>query len=134
MTRIVVDASSCLSFCLPDERSDYGEQLVRHIVRHGASVPPLWETEIANGLLMAERKKRISLSEVDAQMRELSALPIEVEPVAVQDALALARLHKLTVYDAAYLRLAIVKRATLATLDKDIKDAAKLVGIRLFQA
>ncbi|MEO8725583.1 MAG: type II toxin-antitoxin system VapC family toxin [Acidobacteriaceae bacterium] len=131
---IVVDASSCLSFCLPDERSDYGEQLIRHIVRHGAFVPPLWETEMANGLLMAERERRISISEVDAQMRELSGLPIDAKPVTLQDALAIARQHKLTVYDAAYLRLAIVKRATLATLDKDLKDAAKLVGIRLFQA
>ena len=48
------------------------------------------------------------------------------------DTLALARGHKLSAYDAAYLELAIRRRLPLATLDDPLKAAAAAVGVALY--
>ena len=46
----------------------------------------------------------------------------------------LARQHRLTVYDASYLELAQREGVPLATLDGDLKGAAKAVRISLLEA
>ena len=43
----------------------------------------------------------------------------------------LSRKHKLSVYDAAYLAIAIRERLPLATLDDDLRDAALAAGVPL---
>ncbi|MBN8925690.1 MAG: type II toxin-antitoxin system VapC family toxin [Rhodospirillales bacterium] len=45
--------------------------------------------------------------------------------------LSLARQHRLTVYDAAYLELAQREGLTLATLDTALRQAASAVGVPL---
>jgi predicted nucleic acid-binding protein len=41
----------------------------------------------------------------------------------------LARKHKLSIYDAAYLELAVAQKLVLATLDDGLAKAAKAEGI-----
>jgi predicted nucleic acid-binding protein len=54
----------------------------------------------------------------------------QIEPVVFnQDIFALAQTHNLTAYDASYLDLAIRKQAGLASLDKQLNDVAKTLGI-----
>ena len=48
--------------------------------------------------------------------------------------LALARTHRLTVYDAAYLELALRVDAPLATLDRKLAAAARAAGVPLVGA
>jgi predicted nucleic acid-binding protein len=48
--------------------------------------------------------------------------------------LALARKHRLTVYDASYLELAQRETLPLATLDKDLARAARLERVSLVEA
>ena len=48
--------------------------------------------------------------------------------------MALARARKLTVYDAAYLDLAIREGLPLATLDRQLERAALAEGVALFGA
>ncbi len=81
---------------------------------------------------MAERQSRVSPSEIDRTLMELAKLTIEVVPVEDEAVLALARQHNLTIYDACYLRLAVQRGTSLATLDKDLARAAKAVGVGLF--
>jgi predicted nucleic acid-binding protein len=45
--------------------------------------------------------------------------------------LELARQTRLTVYDASYLALAMRERIPLATLDKDLRNAAQAAGVPL---
>jgi predicted nucleic acid-binding protein len=47
------------------------------------------------------------------------------------ESLALAREHGLTVYDAAYLELALRRRAGLATLDRALARAARSAGVHV---
>lgn len=98
-----------------------------------AIVPALWPFEVANALAIAERRKRISQAGI-AEFREaLRRLPIQVERREAvwlcQDMVRLARQHRLTAYDAAYLDLAQRERLQLATLDHQPREAGRALGI-----
>jgi predicted nucleic acid-binding protein len=65
----------------------------------------------------------------------LSALPIVVDPDgaarAWRETLMLSQSHALTVYDAAYLELALRHGADLATVDRDLRTAAERLGVKV---
>src|SRR5437773_9863415 len=118
MKTLVLDGSMALSWFLPGEQTDQG-QSVRKLIEEGARVlvPSIWALEIANALLVAERRKRITQPDSAAALAALSKLPIETDPEtgtrAARDILALARQQTLSVYDAAYLELVMREGATL---------------------
>src|SRR5205807_1499618 len=93
-----------------------------------AVVPGLWPYEIANALLVAERRRRSTGDDTAAWLRFLGQLPIIVdsEPVSrVCDVLlGTARSQRLSAYDAAYLELALRLHLPLATLDRRLQAAA----------
>jgi predicted nucleic acid-binding protein len=96
-----------------------------------------WPTEISNGMLMAVRRKRILPGRPQLFWEQLRILPIDVEmPLSADQAkavLALGERYGLTVYDAAYLKLATRKGLPLATLDSALIQAAKLEGASVLQ-
>jgi predicted nucleic acid-binding protein len=57
---LVVDASVALAWALPDESSAYADAVLAAVERDGLRVPELWTREIANGLAVAYRRKRIT--------------------------------------------------------------------------
>jgi predicted nucleic acid-binding protein len=89
--------------------------------------------EVANALLVAERRKRISQADTTAALGALQKLPLETDNAtgrnAGSDTLALARQNNLSVYDAAYLELAMRQAATLASLDEPLRAAAKKLKV-----
>src|SRR6202034_166417 len=97
----------------------------------------VWSLEVANALLMGERRKRITEAKVAPFLALLQTLPITVDDEtalrAWQDTLHLARLHDLTVYDAAYLEWAVRLALPLASLDDKLKAAAAAAGVSEFQ-
>jgi predicted nucleic acid-binding protein len=135
---LVLDASLTLAWALPDEASDYGDAILKRVVTGKAWVPDLWPHEVANALVMAERRKRISAAQRSLFIEELLKLPIEVAssmPRAVLEAqAALADRYALTAYDAAYLDLALRKGLPLATQDKPLSEAAAKAGVKLAKA
>src|SRR5512135_424260 len=100
-------------------------------------VPRLWHLEIANVLLVGERRGRCTQADTTAWLSFLSGLPIVVdvatEAHAWTDALALGRQHGLSAYDAAYLELALREGIPLATLDARLEAAALAVGVARYQ-
>ena len=68
-------------------------------------------------------------------MSLFTQLPVLVDPETSEHAsaetLALARQHTLSVYDAAYLELALRRGATLATLDGPLRAVAQKIGVPL---
>lgn len=105
---------------------------------HGAVVPPLWLTEVGNGLLVAQRRNRISEGSLEEALAKLSRQPIQVDPdVGARTwttALSLARWHGLTLSDALYLDLARHRGLPLATLDRQLRRCAGDEGIPLLPA
>lgn len=91
--------------------------------------PPGFPFEMANALLVARREPA---HQVRARMRALQALEITIpegHPEHLLDTVLLADRHGLTVYDAAYLQLAIHLEAELATRDKALARAARAEGL-----
>ena len=134
----VVDASVALSWCFEDEGGEYAENVLRSLRISEAVVASHWALEVTNGLLIAERRGRIADRDAAAAMRLITGLPIVIDPVARRRAFestyALARRHRLTSYDAAYLELASRMRIPLATLDRELRTAAADDGVPLYLA
>jgi len=124
----VIDASVALSWLLQDEHSAASDRLFALVADEGAIVPSLWRLEIANALQVAVRRNRIGRAYRDATIQRLGRLPIEVDPEthihAWSTTLHLSERHYITVYDAAYLELALRRRVPLATRDQDLAKAA----------
>jgi predicted nucleic acid-binding protein len=132
---MVIDASFMLALLLPDEEIQGSAEYWRMLSLEGATVPTHWNLEIANALLQASRRSRITYAYRTSLIQRLNDLPIrsDLETISAcfYDAMALADTHKLTAYDASYLELAIRTGSSLATLDKALAESARKEGVRL---
>ena len=90
MSDFVLDASLALQWFLEDEENrKYSLAVLASLSEKRALVPLLWFYEVGNGLLMACRRKRISLDQVDGFLTRLKALPIEAAEQAPSEILEL---------------------------------------------
>lgn len=127
----VLDASVTMAWCFEDEATMATDALLDRLVDDVAIVPALWSLEVANVLLVAERKRRMTEAQAARFVQLLSQLPIRVDPspAGVSDVLAAGRRHGLSAYDATYLVLAEQLGAPLATLDTDLATACAAAGV-----
>jgi predicted nucleic acid-binding protein len=132
----VLDASLALAWCFSDEADPYADAIAKKFPDIEALVPTLWHLEIANVLLVGERKDRCDQADTATWTTFLATLPITVDEQtstrAFGDILTLARTHNLSVYDAAYLELALRRRLPLASLDAPLQAAATAAGVALY--
>ena len=131
----VIDSSFALAWGLPDESSTEAERFLSNLPPNAILwVPSLWWYEIANALLMAERRGRLKEAEPLRLLELYRSLPLETDAASGPDALwrfrTLGREHGLTAYDASYLELAARRSLALASLDKTLIKAARKVGVR----
>jgi predicted nucleic acid-binding protein len=130
----VLDASFAFAWCF-DEDATIKKTRATLAALHSdfVMVPPVWPLEISNGLIMAERRGRISPQVRDDFVALIDSIDIRVEPVDAVSVFAtimpLARRERLTAYDASYLELAMRLGLALATLDADLTAAARRVGV-----
>jgi predicted nucleic acid-binding protein len=130
----VIDASITLSWLLADEGGG-ADLAVRDDLLKAETVwvPVHWRLEVCNSLWMAERRKRLDASGVAQAVALFTQLPVtldaETNDRASGETLALARQHTLSVYDAAYLELALRRGASLASLDEPLRKTAKELGV-----
>lgn len=138
MAAFVIDASATLPWCFADEATEATNAVLTHL-RTGdeAIVPAHWPLEVANALLIAVRRKRISPEDAHQFLVDLEFLPIRVDTITknlVRERVFLvAEQYGLTVYDAAYLELAMRESASLMTLDNDLRKAARASGVQLIE-
>ena len=125
----VIDPSVALAWLLPDE-TNARAATIRAAIENGAEawVPAHWWLDIGNGLLIAERRGRITAEQVAEALSLVNALPFEEDEETAEQipvrTFGLARKHGLTIYDAAYLELAQRRGAILATFDEQLLAAA----------
>jgi predicted nucleic acid-binding protein len=129
----VLDCSVTLSWLLPDERGGATDALADELERTTAIAPAIWPYEVANALLVAQRRARIGDDDLILVRRALAALPIEVEAVTSDHVLSavsdLGRRLDITSYDAAYVELAVRRRLPLATVDERLRKACAALKI-----
>jgi predicted nucleic acid-binding protein len=135
MADLIIDASLASAWCFPDERTDYTNGVLRAISSSmEAFAPSLWAYEVRNSVLMGLRRGRISRADAEGFLDSLADLNIHLaDPVSYDAVFKLAETNGLTVYDAAYLDLAIREGAELATLDDALRKASVKAGISLYQ-
>lgn len=131
--RFVLDASITINWVMPDESHPMADFAFQELHRGGsASVPGIWWYEVRNILVVNERRNRISPADSIQFLKDLDEFTIEIDPRRDgADILELSRQTGRTVYDAAYLALAMRERIPLATLDKALQAAAISAGIPL---
>ncbi len=136
---IVLDASATLAWLV--ERVDPVEvhlanEVLRQIQAEDALVPSLWFPEVSNGILMAERVGGVTPVQSVRFLGMVDTLPIaedRSQSASVRaTALTLARAYGLTAYDATYLELTLRTRRTLATFHRQLADATRKAGGRVF--
>jgi predicted nucleic acid-binding protein len=136
---LVLDASSALAWIF--ERTDLEERgladhLLEMLLTDDVLVPALWHAEVANALLVAERRGVVGEARVIDYLHRLSRLPIVTDDVSVSArqelVMALGREHRLSAYDATYLELALRTGSTLASFDGKLLAAARTAGVTIY--
>lgn len=136
---IVLDASATLAWLI--KRVNHAElkqsdDLLQFLRNSEALVPNLWYPEVANGVLVAERRGHTPANKSAIFLNLLATLQITLDealPSSTQDSiLALARTYGLTGYDAVYLELVLRTGYSLATFDRQLADAVRRAGGRVF--
>ena len=131
----VLDSSVTLAWVFHEETTPALRQVFTRLGEHGAWVPGLWRLEVANALEMGVRRGRRSAEFRDQTLADLKLWPVktdlQTDRQAWKDTLRLAVEYHLTLYDAAYLELAVRRALPLATLDRDLREAAVRQGVVL---
>ena len=107
----VLDGSVTLVWGFDDEDDAYAVAILDKMPELQAYVPSLWSLEVANALIVGERRGRSTSADAAHFLAILGTFPIAVDDETVARAwietLHLARAHNLSAYDSAYLELAI---------------------------
>lgn len=130
---IVFDGSAVIACLAPDEFAD--SSLEETLRANPLIAPPIWPDEVTNAILTMVRHGRISTKQADLAIAAFVALAAEIEaPDRTRVAKAiypLANRYGLTIYDASYLELAQRRKLPLATLDKQLRAAARKARVKV---
>ncbi len=133
MSRFVLDCSVAMAWCFADEADAGADAVLDRLSEDTASAPSIWPLEVANVLLVAERRGRISAADAARFLDLLAALPITIDETTQERAwgpiASLGREHGLSSYDAAYLELAMREGVPLASRDATLRSAAQASGV-----
>ena len=136
MAEFVLDGSLALAWYFKDEADPYADAVAACFPAARALVPLIWPLEVANAVLMGERRHRSTAAQAAKWLSYLASLPIAVDDETNDQAwgevLSLGRAHGLSAYDAAYLELALRRGLPIATLDDRLKAASSEAGVRAF--
>jgi predicted nucleic acid-binding protein len=127
---MVVDASITVPFLAGDESwmAEWRRWTDSNVL---LIAPTHFQIEVANALL---RSARLPAIEVGAHLTRLFESGVETADrglTGLLGAIELAETHRLSVYDAAYLYLAIDVDASLATVDEPLARAAIAEGVEI---
>jgi predicted nucleic acid-binding protein len=132
----VLDGSLTMAWCFEGEASAETDEIQDWLAAGArAYVPTLWHLEIANVLWACERRKRLKEADSTQFLAVLAELNIvtddQTEQHAGKTTLSLARRHRLSVYDAAYLELTMRLALPLGSKDDLLRTVAQAVGINV---
>jgi predicted nucleic acid-binding protein len=130
----VVDASMFGPLFFEDEADELFEDLPELISGEHCIVPQHWHLEVTNQILSGLRRKRMTSKMAEQAVAQIDLFPITTDDKTAQriaESYSLASKHGLTVYDAAYLELAIRRHMTIVTYDNALRKAALAENIAL---
>ena len=133
----VADASVAIAWVHPAQATKETAAMLEAMTAGAvAEVPALWPVEVANALRVLVRRRRLTEQECQTGVGWLRALPVKLDhdlaSLAFTTLSELASAHTLSVYDAAYLELALRRRLILGCKDGPLRDAARRSGVALW--
>jgi predicted nucleic acid-binding protein len=130
MTKFILDCSVTMSWCFEDESSTYSDAVLHSLEKNTAFVPWLWDLEVCNVLLIAQKRGRITDNRIFNFLALLAELNIVTDNTksAIQDLILIGQKYSLTGYDSAYLHLCLTHAMPIATLNKRLIDAVTFSG------
>jgi predicted nucleic acid-binding protein len=133
----VIDSSIALAWVHSAQSTRKTDELLEEVGRGGSIVvPALWFTEVANGLLVLQRRRKLTRDERRVALSALGRLQIQIDEEPPLTAFSrtsdLAERYGLSLYDAAYLEICSRRQLPLASRDEALNGAAKKAGIHLF--
>jgi predicted nucleic acid-binding protein len=133
VTTCVLDCSVVMAWAFEDESSALADRSLAIAAAGSAVVPGIWPFEVANALLVAQRRSLLSLAEAVRLLGLIDALDVEIDRSGATSSPAVAervgREAGVSAYDAAYLELALRLAAPLATNDLALAAAAQKLGV-----
>ena len=130
---MVLDSSATLAWVYGDEITEPIRHVFNLVSENGAWVPGMWKLEVANILEMGSRRGRDDAAFRNSTLADLALLPISIDAETDRHAwgatLQLSERHRLTLYDSAYLELALRRGLPLASLDAELRGAAEAEGV-----
>jgi predicted nucleic acid-binding protein len=127
---VVIDANVAVAWFRPDA-SRFADHVLDVLCGSEAIVPALWTWEVQDVLRRIGGGGGLTMP-VDGALAEMRQLPITIDderPGLFGDEMILSKRHGLSVYDAAYLSLAIRRGLPLVTIDKKLGAAARAAGV-----
>ena len=135
---IVADTSLMISWLLNETYVVVAEDVYNLLAEETLLVPAHWPVEIGNALAVNARRGRIPPELLNAIQERLNKLVVVVEgsvsPADIVSIVGFAGDQNLTAYDACYVQLAAQNRAPFATLDRQMRTAARRLNINLLPA
>lgn len=123
---IVADTNVFLAVALGEpERS----RIVELTTGHELAAPQVLPFEIGNAISAMNRKGALDSHEVVPCWDTVHAIPVELRPIDIRSALALAARFSIYAYDAYFLECALSLRTAILTLDRQMKRVARELGI-----
>lgn len=137
MKSFVIDNSVVMAWYFEDEAVPYTQAVLESLNKYECMVPSIWTLEVANALIVYERRGRSTEARAARFITLLSSLPIHIDTntsrYALSETLQIAREYKLSSYDAAYLELAMREGVPISTQDKALRQAASKCGVKIFK-
>ena len=135
----MADASVAVAWVHPSQATPDTAEMLDQIAGGAIlEVPALWPLEVANALLVLERRGKLDAKERTTALGWLQGLPLRIDqeaaPLAFSRISELAATHRLSIYDAAYLELAHRRKLALACKDGPLRKAAKRAGVALWSS
>ena len=132
----IADSSVGVAWAVHSQASEVTDQLLEKVAAGTPLVvPTLWPFEVANSLMILLRRKRILAEERHRALGALARLPLVLDDegcrLAFERISELAADHGLSVYDAAYLELALRRQLPLASRDAALRRAARGCRVNL---
>lgn len=129
----VLDASVSVAWFVRKQATAYTDRVRSMAKREPLHVPAVWSLEVANALLVLQRRGNISDAAAKTAAELLGSLAVTVDQgrLTIPELLAFAAKHRLSAYDASYLHVALSLRLPLACKDGPLQRALSAAGVRL---
>ena len=129
----VLDASVAVAWFVRKQATAYTDRVRSMAKREPLHVPTVWPLEVANALIVLQRRGNISEKAAMTAADLLGSLVVTVhqDRLTIPELLVFASRHRLSAYDASYLDLALSLHLPLACRDSPLQRALSGAGFRL---